>query len=278
MRRLTTVVVAGAGAVTAAAVAARSPRFRRQSRRVWRAMRRVGRYRLGRLEGWWYRASGRHPDPAVGETVLADRVRSMLGPVEHRLDVPRVLVQAQGHEVLIHGDVDSEAHAAEIVGVVRGIPGVEQVTSHLHVGLFRGDSRPSEGTNHHGPSSALAGMLVAAKGGGAPPGGEEVAARSVLSAFTSLLPPGECRHVLGHLPADLRRLAEPGVAGWTGHRPRRVDDFSRAALPTFPPERRAEIVESVIGALRDLVPEEAVDVAAVLPGELRQLWKVAIPH
>jgi len=40
---------------------------------------------------------------------------------------------------------------------------------------------------------------------------------------------------------------------------------------------RETIIESVLGAVRDLVPEEAADVAAVLPGELRDLWKTAIP-
>jgi uncharacterized protein (DUF2267 family) len=50
-----------------------------------------------------------------------------------------------------------------------------------------------------------------------------------------------------------------------------------AALPLVAPDERETIVESVIGALRDLVPEEAVDIAAVLPSDLRTLWKVAVP-
>jgi uncharacterized protein (DUF2267 family) len=34
----------------------------------------------------------------------------------------------------------------------------------------------------------------------------------------------------------------------------------------------------VLGALRDLVPEEDFDIAAVLPVELRDFWLGAISH
>jgi hypothetical protein len=62
-----------------------------------------------------YRISGHHPDPNVGDGVLADRVRSTLGPLEHYLDIPRVHVRAEGHDVHLHGGVTSEAQADVIV-------------------------------------------------------------------------------------------------------------------------------------------------------------------
>ena len=270
-------IVAG-GTLTVAVVALETVAGRRVSRRLARALTRAARYQTGRLEGFRYRLAGRHPDLGVTNGVLADRVRSVLGPLEHRLDVPRVHVLAEGHDVLLHGEVDSEEHARELIKTVRAIPGVGQVKSHLQVGLLPGATKPSEGTSHHPPSAGLSSVLAAAHSGGAPVGTERAAARSVLSTFATLLPAGERRHVLGHLPADLRPLAEPPRPRFVKHRPsRRLDSFTRAALPTLDPEVGRAVVESVIGALRDLVPEEDHDVAAVLPSELRHLWKTAIP-
>ncbi len=39
----------------------------------------------------------------------------------------------------------------------------------------------------------------------------------------------------------------------------------------------ALITESVLATLRGLVPEEADDIAAVLPSELRAFWNAAVP-
>ncbi|MCZ7527213.1 MAG: DUF2267 domain-containing protein [Acidimicrobiia bacterium] len=43
------------------------------------------------------------------------------------------------------------------------------------------------------------------------------------------------------------------------------------------PERAEAIAAAVLGTLRELVPEEAGDVAAVLPEELRRFWATAVP-
>jgi uncharacterized protein (DUF2267 family) len=43
----------------------------------------------------------------------------------------------------------------------------------------------------------------------------------------------------------------------------------------MPPEQRGQVVETIGRALRDLVPDEAADVAAVLPHDLRELWEAA---
>ena len=99
----------------------------------------------GRFEGAVYRLFGLHPDPDVDDATLADRVRSKLGPVEKRLDLPRVHVMVDDHVVQLHGDVEWPHEAASIVETARHVVGVERVDSHLHLGLLRSDTRPSQG-------------------------------------------------------------------------------------------------------------------------------------
>lgn len=274
--RRTALIGAGAVAALGVGILERTPGGRRLSRHLARRVTRFARYESGRLEGVRYHLARRSPDPKVVDSVLADRVRSMLGPLEHRLDVPRVHVSACGHQVMLHGEVDSWEQESEVVRAVRAVPGVHRVTSRLTVGLFAGDSRPSEGAKHRPESAGMRKVLAAAHGAGVSAGGERAAARSVLSTFVDMLPGGERAHVVGHLPGDLRALVGEGRA-----RPyrliRHIDELSVAALPLLPAERRRTVVESVLGAVRELVPEEADDVAAVLSPELRQVWKTAIP-
>lgn len=99
----------------------------------------------GRFEGAMYRLLGRHPDPNVDAATLADRVRSQLGPIEKRLDLPHVHVMVDGHVVHLHGDVEWPHEEATIVEAARRVAGVERVQSHLHHGMLRSDTRPSEG-------------------------------------------------------------------------------------------------------------------------------------
>lgn len=250
---------------------------RRFARRAAHRVTRMARYETGRLEGLRYRLAGRHPDPAASDAMLADRVRSQLGPLERRLDIPHVHVMARDHDVTLHGDVVSADQVEVLLEGVRSIAGVQSVDSHLHVGLLPSDTRPSTGTTVVGESRALHCLLAAAHGGGAAPGTDRAAVRGVLSAFAGLLPAGERRHVLAHLPADVRALVESHKREWSHARPRRMADFATVALPMLPVEERQCIVESVLGAVRDLIPEECTDVAAVLPEELREVWKTAIP-
>ena len=278
MRRSHVAAVLGASTIAAGVAALETVTGRRLSRRLARAIARTARYQSGRLDGFRYRLAGRRPNPDVEDHVLADRIRSRQGPLEHRLDNPRVHVQDIAHDVLLHGDVSSDDEADTIVEATRAIAGVHQVLSHLHVGLFAGDSRPSEGARHPAPSEGLTKMVAAAHRAGAPEGSDRAMVRSVTSAFVALLPPGERRHFLAHLPRDLRDLATPPRPRRFAHRHvRRVEDFALAALPNCEPSKRRAVVESVIGAARDLVPEEVADVAAVLPEELRTLWKTAMP-
>ena len=106
---------------------------------------RLTRHLAGQLKGTAYRLSGGHPDPHVPDDVLADRIRSSLGPIEKRLDLPRIHVMVEKHVALLHGDVATAADADELVASVQRVPGVAGVESHLHVGLIAGDTRPSEG-------------------------------------------------------------------------------------------------------------------------------------
>lgn len=96
------------------------------------------RNRAGRLRG-------RRPDPDVPDDVLADRIRSSLGPVEKRLDLPHLNVMVEHHVALLHGVVGTAQEADELETAVAAVSGVVGVESYLHVGIGRGDTRPSAG-------------------------------------------------------------------------------------------------------------------------------------
>lgn len=88
----------------------------------------------------------------VDEVVLADRVRSDIGPLLKELDIPRVHVMAEGDRVLLHGEVDSEDSRQQVEAAVHQTVGVGRVGSYLRVGLLAGDSRPSSGHHDDDPS------------------------------------------------------------------------------------------------------------------------------
>jgi hypothetical protein len=99
----------------------------------------------GRLRGLLYRLFGRRPDPEVDDLTLADRVRSELGPLEKRLDVPHVHVMVEDHVVLLHGEVEWPHEAASIEEAARRVSGVRDVESHLRTGALPSNLRPSAG-------------------------------------------------------------------------------------------------------------------------------------
>jgi len=138
MRALAIVSVAGLVALVGLTGSGRATRRRRN--RVLGKLH----HAQGRLRGAWYRRRGRHPDEHVGDLVLADRIRSILGPVEHRLDQPRVHVSVYRHVATLHGDVSTEYAADRLVDEVRAVCGVAGVNSRLHVGLGPGDNCPSD--------------------------------------------------------------------------------------------------------------------------------------
>lgn len=269
-------VVVGAGAVARSGAARQA---RRELRRRRRRMAGHARHLAGRWRGAVYRMYGSQPDPAVIDTVLADRIRSSLGPIEARLDLPRVHVMSEGHVALLHGEVATAAQAGEIEAAVAAVPGVVGVRSFLHVGLLPGDSRPSDGGRGRTPSSALRRLRDAAVLAGADEARSVAAVRAVLGALVGELPDGERRHFLAHLPADIRLLLEPDLAHPPPHA-RRVGELVIdvvGATEGIPLGRAEHVIESVLGALRELVPEEARDVSAVLPADLRRLWEGAVP-
>jgi len=267
----------GSGALTAVAVAGRkTPPGRLLRRGVDRAVHEV-RYAEGMLEGLRYRLAGGGPDPDVSDDVLADRIRSSLGRLEKRLDVPRVHVTVEDHVALLHGELPTARDVESIERAVRHVPGVRGIESYLHVGLGSFDTRPSAGRAEQArlPSPALRELLDAARDAGVGGVGAPGAVRAVLAAFADRLPAGEREQLFGHVPADVRALAAvPHRLGEAETRTRTVAELvGRIAEAEHMEAERAEAVtRAVLGHLRRLVPEEARDVAAVLPEELRALW------
>ncbi|HVM65089.1 MAG TPA: DUF2267 domain-containing protein [Acidimicrobiales bacterium] len=248
---------------------------RRARGQIERAARRL-RYGAGRLEGLRYRLAGLGPDPGAADPVLADRVRSSLGPLEKRLDVPHIHVMVEDHVALLHGEVPSVWAAMELEGAVAAVPGIAGVDSYLHIGLTRGDTRPSEGRAVHQRSPALQRLLEAAAEAGAPLGDAHAAVRWVLATFADRLPEGERAQVAAHLPGDVRGLFEPPRRLRRGTPVRSVDDLVErvAAAPSgLSSDSARAVTTAVLAVLRALVPEEEGDVAAVLPAELRALWE-----
>jgi len=225
-------------------------------------------------QGLRYRLRGGQPDPEVTGTRLADRVRSTLGPLEKRLDLPRVHVVAEGHIVLLHGGVGAPSDASEIEAAVALVPGVHRVESHLHVGLIRGDTRPSSGRKVHQPSAAYRRLLHAATVNGVDSPLAEATLSAVLAAFAERIPEGERVQVAIHLPADVRVLFTPTQTGVAPVRTMgELIDRVADAVPNIPHRTLAEATEALVRELRALVPEERADIAAVLPPtDLRDPW------
>lgn len=273
------VVDSGADVMTALAGRLRDTPGGRVVRHAARTVTRRGRYAHGRIEGMRYRVAGRVPKPGVSDEVLANRLRSTLGSLEKRLDIPRVHVDVDRHFVVLHGDVGSPPDAEAVERLVRNAPGVRGVESYLHVGFHPGSTRPSTGRAGAGakPSPTLEQLLTAARDAGASADDACGAVRAVLATFAERVPIQVRRHVLSHLPDDVRGLALPprrsGVA-----RARTVSELVvAAACNGLDPVHADAIAEAVLGRLRELVPEEVVDVAAVLPDDLRRFWLSAVP-
>lgn len=235
----------------------------------------------GRLHGVSYRLRGGHPDPGVVDEVLADRIRSSLGTLEKRLDIPHVHVMVEDHVALLHGSVSTPSEADEIEQAVAGVSGVRGVESYLHVGLGAGDTRPSEGRAVEQASEAMERLLAAARSAGLEPSLARPAVRAILATFADRLPPGERDQVATHLPADVRALFTPPRRLRRKAPPRTVEELvariARTAPGTLPADRSLQVTESVLRELRSLVPEERADVAAVLPAELKAFWERGAP-
>jgi uncharacterized protein (DUF2267 family) len=227
-----------------------------------------------------YQLSGRQPDPNVDDHTLADRIRSTIGPLEKSLDIPRVHVAVANHAVTLHGDVADTDQAHTVEQVVGHVAGVRRVDSHLHTRLLPGDTRPSSSRREALPTSpAKRRLLAAANRGGADDA--EAAVRATLAVLCGRLPRAERLHLLGHLPADVRKMMFP-VPYADEHTSclRSVEQFIAAVRDEgLSPVSLAEpIAAEVLAEMQRLVPEEVDDVAAALPRELNLLWTQARPR
>ena len=275
-KRVVQVAGLAAGVVGTVAVAAPDTRVGRSVRAAARRIARDVGYIGSSAPGLAYRLAGRRPDPDVADDVLADRIRSTIGPLELRLDVPRVHVMVEDHVAILHGEVPAETDADAIENAVMNVSGVAGVESHLHAGLIDGDTRPSRGAaESYRPSPALQSLMDAARQAGAVR--PVFAVHAVLCTFLERIPAGERAHVFAHLPADVRSLAGPPRHQGNRARVKTLEELVAAASAEGGVDvtHAAEITRAIVTTLRELVPDEARDVAAVLPLELRQLWGAA---
>jgi uncharacterized protein (DUF2267 family) len=218
------------------------------------------------------------PDPRVDDRTLADRVRSTLGPLEKRLDLPHLHVMVEDHIVLLHGEVATDEDVQLLEDAARRVSGVQGVESYLHVGLLPGDTRPSQGRSVSRPSSeAKRRLLSAATSAGADEAHAAEAVRATFAVLAERLPSEVHQRLLAHLPEDVRAiLTPPRRAGAIAARVRTVPELVAAVLweedGAIAAERVPAVVAAVLSALHELAPEEGAYVAAVLPPDLRDLW------
>jgi uncharacterized protein (DUF2267 family) len=275
-KRLVQASVVVAGAVGAAAVAAPDTVGGRAVRQFAARLARDVRYAVAASPGILYRLAGRTPDPDVSDDVLADRIRSSIGGVLKRLDVPHVHVMVGDHIATLHGDVGMATEADAIEHAVLAVPGVDGVESHLHVGLLGGDTRPSRGrAAPQAPSSAMQALTMAATEAGASE--PRLAVHAVLCRFVDTIPEGERNHVLLHLPQDVKDLIGPSRHG---RQRERIRTFQQLAAGVgsddgIAPEWAEDVTRRLVATLRRVVADEAADVEAVLPAGLREVWQPA---
>jgi uncharacterized protein (DUF2267 family) len=264
-----------AGVIGVVATAAPDSPVGRAARQLARRLSRDVRYAVATAPGVLYRLAGRRPDPDVSDDVLADRIRSSIGPLEKRLDIPRVHVMVDDHVVIVHGDVpdDDVAHAVE--HAIMQVSGVRGVESHLHQGLLEGDTRPSQGAAvPPPPSDALRSLLDAAHDAGAS-ADPRAAVHAVLCGFADRLPEHEREQFLAHLPGDVRTLAGPVRRhGEPVTRLKTVPQLVAAVVAQggIDSDDADAITRAVVSVLRDLAHTEASGVAAVLPHDLAEFW------
>lgn len=231
------------------------------------------RHMHGQLEGLDYRLRGREPDTEAGDPVLTARVRSQLGPLLRRLDLPHLDVTVDDGVALLRGGVARGAQADEIIAAVRQVPGVRDVDARLHIGLTRGDTRPSAGYDNREASTQLRRLAAAAEAAGVAPAQAAVALR----VFLLRLPSGERDHVVGHLPTDVRQMVDRVVVRADVLHIRDVEGLVAivADVADLADDQAQRVLEGVLRTLAELVPEEVADISAVLPAGLGQLWSTS---
>lgn len=86
---------------------------------------------VNQAKGLAYRATRRHPSTPVDDSVLADRIRSTIGPLEKQLHNSRINVTVENGIAILHGDIESPEAAIQIEDAVRVVAGVHGIRSHL---------------------------------------------------------------------------------------------------------------------------------------------------
>lgn len=265
--RALTAGAAGLGTIATALLIA-TPRGRRLARRLTHRTAARGRHAAGRIRGLRYRIRHRGPSDDVSDAVLVQRIRSSLGPLQKRLDLPHLHVTSCDRNVTLHGVADTAAQAQQLEDAVRTVPGVRGLENRLHLGLTLADTRPSEGRVP--ADSAMHRELQRAAHELGLDTGDAV---TVLDVFLHRLPRGERDHVLTHLPADVRSSiggAAPADVGRISDEADLVDAVATSGA--IPHDRADQLIRAVLAVLRNRVPEEADDVQAVLPTGLKPLW------
>ena len=274
-KRLLQGVTLSAGVIGLVAATAPDTPVGRAARQLARRLSRDVRYAVGVAPGVLYRLAGRQPDPDVGDDVLADRIRSSIGPVEKRLDIPHVHVMVDDHVAVVHGDVPDDDVARVVEHAIMRVSGVRGVESHLHFGLIDGDTRPSQGAEApRPPSDALRRLVDTARDAGAA-ADPRAAVHAVLCGFSDRLPEHEREQLLAQLPGDVRSLAGPPRRhGEHTTRLKTVPQLVAAvtAVGGIEAEQADAVTRVVLTVLHDLAHAEARGVAAVLPHDLAELW------
>jgi uncharacterized protein (DUF2267 family) len=149
------------------------------------------------------------------------------------------------------------AHTGAEVAVLRDVGAAEFHTTSV-----------SEDVRLRPPSDALRQLMSAAIDTGIGPGQAGRVVHAVLSTFLQRLPEGERRHVIAHLPPDVHPLAATRHRVARSGRPARtVAELTAQVMAAngMSADQAGRVIAAVLGTLRVLVPEEAVDVASVLP-------------
>jgi len=142
-KRTRTFIAVGTGGALAAGLLTRGKDSHRALRTVRHTLRRRARHVPGQLHGLGYKLRRRHPDEQVSDLVLADRIRSSIGPIEKQLDLPHIHVMVNDRIAILHGEVSSQHDSERLTAAIRQVSGVKGVESFLHVGLLASDTRPS---------------------------------------------------------------------------------------------------------------------------------------
>lgn len=132
---------AGKGMAVLAVVAAVGAAVRKLPVQRW------ARHTANRAKGLWHQCLSRG-NGDTSDRVVADRIRSTLGPLEQELDVPRINVLVENGVALLHGDVGTDENVRRIVEAVSEVAGVRDVHSNLRATFSSNDTRPSEGQPH----------------------------------------------------------------------------------------------------------------------------------